>query len=155
MTNLRNYVNLTPFNAKPIHVEGVEIAPLGQGSGMVGLPGDFTPPSRFVRAAIFSITATPSENSEKAVFQAFHILNQFDIPLGVARQEVKGIVHTDYTLITAVRDPQTLKYYFKTYDNQTIQMVDLKSFDLNAREVKRAETALSSQPVFDISSKLR
>ncbi len=155
MTNLRNYINLTPFNVKPLKIDGVELVPFGQGSGMVGLPGDFTPPARFVRAAIFSITAIPSENSAEAVFQAFHILNQFDIPVGAAKQKEKGIIYSDYTLITAVRNPQTLKYYYKTYENQAIHVVDLNHFDLNAKAVKRVATATSSPPIIDVSGELK
>ena len=49
MTNLRNYVNLSavPWPAKKI--EGLDFSPLGAGSGLLGMPGDYTPPSRFVR----------------------------------------------------------------------------------------------------------
>ena len=152
MTNLRNFINLTPFNVKPLKVSGIELAPFSQGSGMVGLPGDFTSPSRFVRAAIFSITATPSENGPQTVLQAFHILNQFDIPVGIARERIDGVTHTDYTMITCVRDPQSLKYYFKTYEDQTIRVVDLKKFDLNAKSVSSIGSE-SDQPIVDISSK--
>lgn len=154
MTNLRNFVNLTPFNVKPVTLEGVVFAPFGQGSGMVGLPGDFSPPSRFVRAAIYSVTAQPSENAEDSVLQAFHILNQFDIPLGVAQSKENGVIYTDYTLITCVRDPQSLTYYFKTYDDQTIKRVDLNKFDLNASTMKQISTA-SKQTYVDISSQLK
>jgi len=42
---------------------------------MLGLPGDFTPPSRFVRAVAFSTSVLPSKTGEEAVLQAFHILN--------------------------------------------------------------------------------
>lgn len=140
MTNLRNYINLTPFNAPPLKVEGLTLAPFGQGSGMVGLPGDFTPPSRFVRAAIFSITATKSKNADEAVFQMFHILNQFDIPVGIARQEEDGVIHTDYTLVTVARNPNTLKYYYRTYSDQTIRMVDLSGFDKEGKEVLSLST---------------
>lgn len=137
MTNLRNYINLTPFNANPLDINGLVLAPFGQGSGMVGLPGDFTPPSRFVRASIFCITAIPSENAEKAIYQGFHLLNQFDIPVGIARTKGEnGIIFTDYTQITCMRNPQSLKFYFKTYTDQTIKMVDLNQFDLDAKMIK-------------------
>ena len=96
---------------------------------MIGLPGDFSPPSRFVRAAIFSAAATPSETASEAVFQLFHILNQFDIPIGVVRAVENGVVHTDRTLATTVRDPAALQYYFRTYEDPTIRKVDLNSFD--------------------------
>ncbi|MEI8365110.1 MAG: choloylglycine hydrolase family protein [Parachlamydiaceae bacterium] len=154
MTNLRNFINLTPINAKPLTIAGMTLAPFGQGSGMVGLPGDFTPPSRFVRAAIFSVTAIPSPTAKEAVLQAFHILNQFDIPVGAARTVVNGVTYSDSTQITCVRDPQALQYYFKTYDDQTIKMVDLTKFDLNAKTIVQAPTT-GLQPIFDITSQLK
>ena len=151
MENLRNFINLTPFNADPITLRGVKLAPFGQGSGMVGIPGDFTPPSRFVRAAIFSSTAEPAKNSEKLVGQAFHILNQFDIPLGAARGKENGQVETDYTLLTSVKDPNSLKYYFKSYEDQTIRWVGLNEMNLNAAAIKSIgttgeETTLNISP---------
>lgn len=154
MTNLRNFINLTPFNAKPLKIDGMEFVPFGQGSGMVGLPGDFTPPSRFVRAAIFSITAIPSATAKESAMQAFHILNQFDIPVGMARSVENGVTYSDYTMMTCVRDPQALQYYFKTYDDQTIRMVDLKTFDLDAKTIKTLSTK-GSQPVENVSSDLK
>lgn len=140
LTNLRNYINLTPKNPAPVTLAGLTFASFGQGGGMVGMPGDFTPPSRFVRAAIFSQTATPVATTEEAVFQAFHILNQFDIPVGIAREVENGVTHSDYTMITAVRDPINLKYYFKTYDDQNISVVDMKSFDKDSKVALVAST---------------
>ena len=83
MTNLRNYISLRPLNVPSVKIGPVELTPLGQGSGMVGMPGDFTPPSRFVRAAIYSTTAVPSANAEEGIKQTFHILNNFDIPMAL------------------------------------------------------------------------
>lgn len=154
LTNMRNHVNLTTLNAKPIEAFGMKFSPLGLGSGMVGLPGDFTPPSRFVRAAIFTITATPPETAEKGIFQGFHILNQFDIPVGLSREKVGDVVYTDYTMVTCMRDPQALKFYFKTFDDQSIKMVDLKKFDWNGTDIKTV--VVSGQgTVDDISSTLK
>jgi choloylglycine hydrolase len=153
LTHLRNFINLRSVNTPPLTVEGITFAPFGQGSGLVGLPGDFTPPSRFVRAAIFSYMAIPTDRAEQAVFQAFHILNQFDIPLGTVRSLDKGNIHSDYTMITCVRDPKSLRYYFKTYQDQSIRMVDLSSFDLNAKTIKKISTK-GMQKTLDISKKL-
>jgi choloylglycine hydrolase len=141
MTNLRNYVALNPRNVPPVTVDGKTFRQLGQGSGMLGLPGDFTPPARLVRAAVFSATAIPEKNAERAVFQLFHILNNFDIPVGVAREEHDGVVHTDYTMLTTARDAQALKYYWKTYDDQTIRAVDLHGLDPDAKAIIRVSTA--------------
>lgn len=135
LTNLRNYINLTPYNIAPITQNGMILAPFGQGSGMVGLPGDFTPPSRFVRAAIFSRTSLQVENTDEAIFQTFHILNQFDIPKGIVQQVESAAIAIDYTMITVVRDPHHLKYYFKTYDDQIINVVEMQNFDKNGKEV--------------------
>jgi len=141
MTNLRNYIALNPRNVPPVTVDGATFHQLGQGSGMLGLPGDFTPPSRFVRAAVFSATAVPARDAQHAVFQVFHILNNFDIPVGVAREEHDGVIHTDYTMLTTVRDPQALKYYWKTYDDQSIRVVDLHALDPDAKAAVRVSTA--------------
>lgn len=154
MTNLRNYINLTPFNAKPITISGMTFAPFGQGSGMVGMPGDFTPPSRFVRAAIFSTTAIPSQNAEQAIFQMFHILNQFDIPLGVAQAKEGDVIYSDETQLTCARDPQALKYYYRSYNDQSIKMIDLNQFDLDAKEIRKLKISGDTQST-DVSSLMK
>ena len=106
-----------------------------------------------MRAAIFSSTAPPSDRAEQAVFQAFHILNQFDIPVGAVRSLDKGNVHFDYTMVTCVRDPKALLYYFKTYQDQTIRVVDLSSFDLDAKTIKKISTKGVGK-IVDISKEL-
>jgi choloylglycine hydrolase len=125
------------------------------GSGMLGLPGDFTPPSRFVRAAVFSATALPVADATAGIFSGFHLLNNFDIPYGVARTNEGGGVHADQTIFTAMRDPQALRMYYKSYEDQTIRMVDLKRFDLDAKEVMRMPTSSGTQPVIDMSGKFQ
>lgn len=154
LTALRNYINLTPVNVKPLDVNGLVLSPFGQGSGMVGLPGDFTPPSRFVRAAIYSVTAIPSENADQAIPQLFHILNQFDIPVGVARSKENGVVYSDFTQATVAHNPNNLTYYFKTYDDQTIRQVDLSAFDLSAKEIKTYSTK-GNQSIVDVTKDLK
>ena len=136
MTNLANYINLSPTNASSITINGVRLQQFGEGSGLRGLPGDFTPSSRFVRAVIFSTSAIPSANAEAAVLQTFHILNQFDIPLGAVRDIRNNKVNSEFTLATTVKDPQNLNYYFRTFDDQTIKVINLKVFDLNAKQIK-------------------
>lgn len=126
MTNLRNYVNLTPDNSKGFSLNDDKFTALGEGTGMLGLPGDFTSPSRFVRATAFINTALPSKDAEEGVFRAFHILNAFDIPKGAVRQETNEQVFTDYTVWTSAADTKNGAYYYKTYKNQAIQKVDLK-----------------------------
>lgn len=138
MTNLRSYVNLSRSNVQPLQLGAVKLTPFGQGSGMLGLPGDFTPPSRFVRAAAFSQSVLPSKTGDDAVLQAFHILNNFDIPKGAARDQEKdkhGNVVADYTTWTSANDLKAKRFYFRTYDNSQIRMVDLTKMNLEAKEI--------------------
>jgi len=152
MNYLRNFVHLSSWNTQPLKLNGLDIAPIGQGSEM-NLPGDLTPSARFVRAALFSTQIKPMNNTDEAVHQAFHILNQFDIPIGVSRDE-KNNGMSDYTAMTSVRDPHSLKYYFKTHVDSTIRMIDLNQFDLNASHIKRVRISETNQPIADISSEL-
>jgi len=155
MTNLRNYTNLKTENANSMTIEGITFKQLGQGSGMNGIPGDFTPPSRFVRATAFSVTALPTETTLEAIKDVFHILNNFDIPKGFSREVVGGKIYADYTQLTCARDPQTLKYYYKTYNNQTVKMFDLNEFDANSKDILIINTEVDKQNFDDVSKKLK
>jgi len=126
LTNLRNYVNLVPDNTKGFELNGKKYTPLGEGTGLLGIPGDYTSPSRFVRATAFANTTLPSKDAEEGIFRAFHVLNAFDIPKGVVRQKTPDEVFTDYTVWTSAVDTKNGVYYYKTYKNQSIKKVVLK-----------------------------
>jgi choloylglycine hydrolase len=150
MTNLRNYIALDPLGAASVKIDQTTFQSFGMGDGMLGLPGDFTPTSRFVRASVFASTAKPAKDSTDGVFSGFHVLNNFDIPVGAVREVQDGKTHNDQTLLTTMRDPENLRMYFKTYDDQTVRMVDLNKFDLDAKEVKKLPTK-GKQTVIDMS----
>jgi choloylglycine hydrolase len=137
MTNLRNYVNFSMTNVPPVKVGSVTLQPFGQGSGMLGLPGDFTPPSRFVRAVAFSQSVFRSKTGQDAVLEAFHILNQFDIPKGTTRdqKDEHGNILADYTQWTSASDLSTKRFYFRTYENSQIRVLDLAKMNLNAKDI--------------------
>ncbi len=139
MTNLRNYVNFSMNNVPPVNLgSGVTLQPLGQGTGMLGLPGDFTPPSRFVRAVAFSVSVLPSKTGDDAVLELFHILNNFDIPKGSTRDGQKddhGNIQADYTLWTSACDLKTKRFYFRTYENSQIRMIDFSKMNLDGKVV--------------------
>jgi choloylglycine hydrolase len=136
MTNLRNYINYSFNNVEPVTLGSVELSPFGQGSGMIGIPGDVTPPSRFLRAAAYSQSVLPSATGPEAVLTAFHILNNFDIPKGSVREKDENDkVVADYTLWTSVNDLGAKQFYFRTHENSQIRMVDLMKMDLDATEL--------------------
>jgi choloylglycine hydrolase len=64
LTNLRNYLGLSPVAALPVEIGGEVFSPFGAGAGLRGLPGDFTPPSRFVRAVALTASARPLQTGE-------------------------------------------------------------------------------------------
>jgi choloylglycine hydrolase len=69
-----------------------------------------------------------AQDDQQDALQAFHILNQFDIPKGAAREHEKdahGNLLADYTLWTAASDLKAKRYYFRTYENSQIRSVDL------------------------------
>ena len=131
-TNLNNYINLEPGNA-PEHKFGpLEMKNFGHGSGLLGLPGDFTPPSRFVRAAFFQLTAAQQPTAEESVVQAFHLLNNFDIPTGTEVPLGKAsIALPSATQFTVASDTYNRKIYYRTMYNSNIRCVDLKAIDFN------------------------
>jgi choloylglycine hydrolase len=90
MTNLVVYINLSVKDVDTAKVGDVTLSAFGSGAGLLGLPGDFTPPSRFVRAVAFSQSAAPKATADDAVLSAFHILNQFDIPEGAVVNSAIG-----------------------------------------------------------------
>jgi choloylglycine hydrolase len=138
MTNLRNYVNYSFSNVEPVTLGSVELSPFGQGSGMLGIPGDVTPPSRFLRAAAYSQSVLPSATGPDAVLAAFHILNNFDIPKGSAREKDENDkLVADYTLWTSVNDLGAKQFYFRTHENSQIRMVDLMKRDPHATGLVR------------------
>ncbi len=140
MTNLRNYVNFSMNNLPPVQLGPVKLLPTGQGSGMLGLPGDFTPPSRFVRAVAFSQSVFKPKTGTDAILSAFHVLNQFDIPKGSTRDGEKdsnGNIQADYTLWTSASDLNARRYHFRTYDNSQIRSLDLMNMNVDAKDIVR------------------
>jgi len=142
LTNLRNYVNLTPNNRQGFNVNNEKIKGMGQGTGMLGMPGDYTSPSRFIRAAAFANTALPSANEEEGIFRAFHTLNAFDIPKGAIRDSATKDAHTDYTVWTSAVDTRNKMYYYKTYKNQAVKKLDLLEI---LKKVKGKITIIESE----------
>jgi len=127
--NLRNYVNLSPMMQPALELDGVKIAGTGNGSGLIGLPGDCTPPSRFVRAAVLKQFAYQPETGKDAVVFARHLLQQVNVMPGVSREKTAQGEAADYTQWTAIEDLTNRVIYFADYQDQTLRAIDLKKLD--------------------------
>ncbi|MCC5909783.1 MAG: linear amide C-N hydrolase [Clostridiaceae bacterium] len=119
LTNMHNYCNLTYKDA----VSDGPWTPLSHGSGMLGLPGDSTSPSRFVRLSMFREFSPISKDVNEEVQQAFHMINRIAL--------VNGEDIVEYTLWEVVRDHLNKIYYFRTNQNQSIRAIDLKKIDFS------------------------
>ena len=135
-TNLNNYVNLMPGTAGPTTMKtalgDVTLTAFGSGSGFLGIPGDMTPPSRFVRAAFFQTYSVPQSTGYQTIHQAFHILNNFDVPVGI--QFAPGKVPNNMpsaTQWTIATDLGNRVIYYHTMYNRTIRSIDMDKIDFS------------------------
>ncbi len=131
LTNVRNYLSLSNFGPSSVVINGQNVTEVGQGGGLVGLPADYTPPSRFVRAAYLRHLSTQPETRAQSVQLMGHILNNVDIPVGVAASKDGDKVVSDYTQWVAIKDLSNHQWHITNYQNRTNYLtIDLnKLFD--------------------------
>jgi len=138
LTNLRNYATLSPFNPQPITINGVTIAAIGQGQGMMGLPADSSPPSRFVRAAAYVATHAAIPDTKAGEMAALHIMNNFDIPLGLVRDGKAGEIQ-DQTLWTTIANLTDLRYIIRGIDDPHPVAIDLATTKLDSGDPRQID----------------
>ena len=157
INNLRNYVNLDAHDRKDKMLNGLKIGPTGVGSGMLGLPGDWTPPSRFVRVAYSLDAALPVEGATEAVNLAEHLLNVVDIPRGLIKEDPAPLVHMEgYAQWVVIKDLTNLTLYYKTYENTAWKKVDLKKFSLEPGAPRKSLSIDDKQQKFiDVTDELK
>jgi choloylglycine hydrolase len=134
MTNLRNYLNFRADGEEKANYMGVEMIPIGHGAGLVGMPGDYTPPSRFVRAAALTNTARPTVDAYDTVLEMNRIMDSFNVPLERVftpkeKDMQKGLVSS--TTWTTISDTKNLRYYYHTQYNRRLRCLDLSKVDLS------------------------
>jgi choloylglycine hydrolase len=139
LSNIGNYAGLSSVDAAPITIGGTPYAPPGHGSGMRGVPGDSTPPSRFIRLLFQKQFATQPANNTDTISQALHLLNTVDIPLGTSaakneQNPSKG--NDDYTQWVVVKALTARTFSYRTAANPTLMQINFAELDLgDAREV--------------------
>jgi len=139
MINLRNYVNISSESIPDKKIQELDFKPLGAGSGMIGLPGDMTPPSRFIRAVAFSQTARVTPTSSETVYELFRILDNFNVGLGSAEgselsQSAKNSLRSS-TLWTTAWDTKNKIFYYHTQHNRRVRKIDLKRIDFSKKDI--------------------
>lgn len=143
-TNIRNYINLSTLAAGSLRVGETDVTALGQGGGLVGIPGDYTPPSRFVRAAFLRHYSTQPKTADEAVQLVGHILNTVDIPLGIAQSKAGNELVSDYTQWVAIKDLTGNRLLISDYNHRTSYL----TLDLNQifAQDKPTSIAVSALP---------
>ncbi|UTW63903.1 choloylglycine hydrolase family protein [bacterium SCSIO 12741] len=136
LTNLRNHINLSMYSLPTKEIESYSFSPLGAGSGMTGLPGDNTPPSRFIRAVAWSQTARELPNAEEATYELFRILDNFQLPLGPdgaegSSEKSNNDLMRSSTIWTTSWNMTDLKLNFHTQHNRRLRQLDLKKIDFS------------------------
>ena len=144
--NLSNYVKLSPAQPAPIKPFGQTVNSMGFGAGFLGMPGDGTPPSRFIRALAYSSTIVPAKNADENVRLAEHLLHNFDIPLGSVRESLSSNSYMEYTQWSTIGDINNQRFYFSTYDHQPLRMIDLKSINFDKPGVVTIKLDQKYQP---------
>lgn len=132
LLNLANFMNLSPREAENRFSENLMIKPFSRGMGAIGLPGDPSSASRFIRAAFVKENSLCGESEEEAVTQFFHILSSVEQQKGCVRLGKGELEHTLYSSC-ATEDG---KYYLRTYQCARISCVDMKKEHLDSPVLK-------------------
>ena len=132
MMNLNQYRALSRKDVDCTFAEDVELTQYSRGMGALGLPGDLSSSSRFVRAAFHRMNAESGETEVESVSQFFHLLGSVEMPNGSV--ELTGGA-LDKTIYSSCCNTDKGIYYYTTYDNREIIGVDMQKEDLEGRSV--------------------
>jgi choloylglycine hydrolase len=139
LTQLNNFTNLSAKNPAPIKMGDMTFEAQSSSAGMVGLPGDMTSVSRFVRA-FFMVANVPKDmTTTQQVGTAFHFLNNFDIPPGMIELGGNyggGTSGYEITYWSSVSDLKNKVFYIRTFQNTNVQSISMSNLDLNAKDIQ-------------------
>ena len=140
--NLNNYMNLSAEHSSNRFASDINLKTYGVGMGAIGLPGDVSPASRFVRAAFNKLNSYSEKDELSNVSQFFHILDSVAMVRGQALTKDGKYDITTYSCCI-----NTLKgvYYYKTYDNNQISAVSMHNENLDSSDLKIYDLVLNQQ----------
>ena len=130
--NMSNYMGLSVGPATMKFSENLPMINYSLGMGALGLPGDFSSASRFVRACFVKENSIATKDERSSVNQFFHILDAVAMPRGCVWTE-NGFEYTRYSCCC---NTNCGIYYYKTYDNPEIRAMEMGKIDLNRKELK-------------------
>ena len=152
IANLRNYLNLSPYAPDPIVAGGMTFTATGQGAGDLGMPGDSSPPSRFVKIAYFKKYVLQTNDALSTINLAEHLMNTVDIPLGSVRAKQANAEDSDELTQWVVFKDLTHKiFYYRTYRNLTLRSVDMSKVDFSEKAVSLKMPIASDPYVMDVT----
>ena len=156
LNNLRNYIGMRNEVAQKQTFGSAPLMPTGHGSGMFGLPGDLTPPSRFVRLATQIHWADQAADAQGLLNLAEHLANSVDIVRGMAvdKNAQGAVASSETTQWTAFKDLTSKVWYYRTYDNMQLRKIDLKTLDFSGGKRRQATFYGLPQTVTDITDQL-
>lgn len=131
---LNNYMSLTPKPPTVGFSDKVDFNKYSRGMGALGLPGDLSSQSRFVRAAFTALNSPVCEDCEKSVGQFFHILGTVDQTRGCC---ILDNGHCETTIYTTCFDVTKGVLYYTSYDNRQISAVDMNKVNLDGTALVR------------------
>ena len=127
LQNLQNYMHLSPKNPVNHFSRRLDLEPYSRGMGALGLPGDLSSASRFIRAAFVKENAESTEQEVDAVSQFFHMLNVVSMPRGALIINEK----CEITIYSSCCNTDRGIYYYTTYDNSGVVGICMFHEDLN------------------------
>ena len=133
VANLNQYVGLRYNQVPEFKLGDQSLTALGQGTGLVGLPGDFTPASRFIRVAFLRDAMIKNDKDSIDLIEFFHILNNVAMVRGSTRTVEEKSDLTQYTSCMCLEKGI---YYYNTYENNQINAIDMNKENLDGNEIK-------------------
>lgn len=132
LTNVSNYLNLSPSNPQPVEIGGTTFVPTGQGEGFRGLPADESSPSRFLRVLANVTFATPSADRQAALLDTIRILHGFDLVPGTVMESTPAGPAPLLTMWSTVADLTGGAYLYNTIADPVWYSIDLASTDFSS-----------------------
>ena len=129
--NLNNYMSLTREEPETRFAEGFDFNKYSRGMGALGLPGDNSSMSRFVRAVFTRLNSVCGESENESISQFFHILGTVSQTRGTVRAS-DGFMTTIYT---SCCNTDKGIYYYTTYENNQISAVNMSNENLDTNEL--------------------